>query len=769
MVSQLTLAGNITENEALQKAQAFLNKQQKVMKQGLRLAAKGSQLTPSETMAESYYVFNIGQTDGFIIVSGDDRAPSILGYTDQGAFDTNNMPENMKTWLQSYSDQLEYLKAHPETEIARVALDEHASVAPLVTSKWDQDDPYNRMCPIDPTTNERSVTGCTATAMAQLLYYYKYPEKTTKTIPAYVTEARKIKMDAIPVTTFDWANMKDEYSGKEDNAAINAVSTLMLVCGVVDNMDYSSSQSGAHTEPLCEIFQTYFDFDATTTHINRSDYLANAWNNIIYNEVANQRPVVYSGYSSGGGHAFIIDGYDKEGLFHVNWGWSGSNDGYYLLSILNPHNNSGSGASPSADGYSYYQDAMIGAKPNEGTVIEPQKPRMTTYSITAPQKTIQKSNGKFSFTVIGQLYNLTGSTCNFDMGTGVFNKNNELLHAKYNITYEFDTKYGLGSYNFQAEVPSLPDGHYIITLVSRKHGESEWQQNNDSKNYYLSATISGETLTLREVAKDIEGTVEIVGIQEVGNELTAKFNIKNKGTLFNDVLYLMLDDKRLGGRHFEVEEGENEILEMSFEPTEAGAKHLSLIYNYWELNDTKDQWIQKTAEVAAADLNIAEGKTHKLVFNNGKVTNATSKIINSSTAQIQVKVNNSGQYDYNSNIKTYFLKEASNGYYYTKGEVTTPLNLEKGKTTTMNINVEGLTDGKWRFILLYKTQGQYPTSFNNGYRIGDYTVVVPEVVDNIETITTEQVPTAIYNLNGQKVTLPQKGLYIINGKKVMMK
>jgi hypothetical protein len=179
MFAGVVSAQQVSKEEAMQKAQAFLSKLQKAAPQGMRLAAKSSQLTPSET-AENYYVFNVGQANGYVIVSADDRTAAILGYADEGTFDKDNMPENMKAWLQGYADQLDYLAIHPEAEIARVQLDEHAAVVPLLTSSWDQGEPYNRLCPKDGTTN--SVTGCVATAMAQVLYYYKYPEKTLKKI-----------------------------------------------------------------------------------------------------------------------------------------------------------------------------------------------------------------------------------------------------------------------------------------------------------------------------------------------------------------------------------------------------------------------------------------------------------------------------------------------------------------------------------------------------------------------------------------------------------
>ena len=183
-VTVTSWAGNVTESEALQKAKAFMDSQRATQSQRqMRLAAKSTQVNNKLTTAvkESYYVFNVGQNDGYVVVSADDRTTAILGYADEGTFDVNNIPDNMKAWLQGYTDQLEYLATHANTRRAETA--DHATIRPLIQSTWDQGSPYNNKCPMD--GDERSLTGCLATVMAQILNYYQYPEKTTSTIPSY--------------------------------------------------------------------------------------------------------------------------------------------------------------------------------------------------------------------------------------------------------------------------------------------------------------------------------------------------------------------------------------------------------------------------------------------------------------------------------------------------------------------------------------------------------------------------------------------------------
>ena len=762
-VCQMTLAGNITVNEAMQKAQAFLSKQTARPTQGLRLAAKHHELTPNE-VNDHYYVFNVGQQNGYVIVSSDDRTPAILGYANQGNFDCEQMPENMKAWLQSYADQLAYLESHPEAAIATTQLDEHEAVAPLLTSTWNQGDPYNRLCPKD--NNKYCVTGCVATAMAQVLYYHKYPEQTKDTIPAYTTNTKKIKVNAVPVTTLDWAHMLDHYTGNESDEEIKAVATLMKVCGSATKMDYTSSSSGAYTNTMSQILMTYFDYDATASTINRDDFRANAWNNTIYEELANNRPVFYSGQSTGGGHAFVIDGYDKEGFFHVNWGWGSSCDGYFQLSILDPHDNSGIGASSSSDGYSLSQDATIGIKPNEGTVVEPEH-IMTTSSIHAKNNKVTKRNGKFAVSINAGLWNRVKEGYSFDFGVGVYDLDNELVYSQKTGYTTLHYGWGWNSFDMNVNVPTLPDGDYVITLISREQGTTTWYQNKASDIYYISANVNGSTLTLQDPTVSLSGTAEVIGKHEMANIEEVNFTIKNDGSFFNNMVFLRVNDQLKGGRYFEIETNMTETLKMTFEPDSVGTNHIELCLRSY-MQDENQNWIIVYTPFVSTDIEIEAAKPHSLKFSNGKVTNATkAKIIKDNTAKIQVDIKNNGAYDYDDNIRVHVYKWAEDNKFHWQFQVDAPAFVEAGSTNTVNMDVPGLTDGRYWFLITYKSEGVYLDT-NSAYRdLYNYTVEVPDTPNSIIDIQTEHDQNVIFDLKGQKMTSPRKGLYIINGKKVI--
>ena len=346
----------ITREQAQQKAQQFV----KTLpgKQTLK-PVNARRMAPRQSEQESYYVFDRGSNDGYVIVSGDDQTISILGYTDQGDFDYAALPPNMQEWLDGYARQIEAIQKGAPAKKATIAT--HAKVEPLVTSKWSQGSPYNDACPLD--DGKRSVTGCVATAMAQLLYYNreKSVTETTAAMPAYTTWTKKIQVEGIAAgAAIDWDNMKDTYSSATDLQR-KAVADLMHYCGVAAKMDYTNGSSGAQSHDAFLAFAKYFGYGESVRYLSSGDGYDDAqWDQIIYNEIAARRPIYISGANSAAGHAFVCDGYDGNYCYHINWGWGGLSDGYYLLTDLTPGQQ---GIGGSGDGYTGYREIIIGLEP----------------------------------------------------------------------------------------------------------------------------------------------------------------------------------------------------------------------------------------------------------------------------------------------------------------------------------------------------------------------------------------------------------------------
>lgn len=603
LLCTLAYGGNVTKEQALQKALQFTNSRPHVVN-GKRLAlGKKFQLREAKGERKGFYAFNIGEQNGFVLVSADDRTPAILGYASKGTYNVDDMPENMRAWLQGYADQMDYLEKHPGANVLSTAqLDEHTPIAPMLTSTWNQSSPYNNMCPFD--GGYRSVTGCVATAMAQVLYYHRYPAQTTATIPAYTTETNGISVDEIGITSIDWNNMLDNYTGSETTLQKKAVANLMKLCGASVEMDYSSSSSGASGFMAEPALKNYFGYDASTFMADRSDYRAKEWNDLVYDELANNRPVFYTGQSLGGGHAFVIDGYDEDGYFHVNWGWGGYCDSYFLLSILDPDSNDGIGASSSTDGYSFYQGALIGAQPYTG---QPNSNAiMTIYTMTVENSVIAKQDDVFPISAVGEIYNMTNETINFELGLGIYTKDNELLYAESNGNEELESGWGWTSLELGANVPALPDGDYIITTISRNMGTTKWHQSLGSTKCYAIATIAGDQLTLKMPITDLSGSMEIVGDQKVGNQLTVKTTIDNNGTPFNDIFWLFVNDHEVGAQHFDIAGGDTDILEMSFTLDSEDESYVSLGYFTYVWDDTENVWQSIYNEVASTTIGTGE-------------------------------------------------------------------------------------------------------------------------------------------------------------------
>ncbi len=332
----------------------------------------------------SYYVFTNKGESGYIIVAGDDVMPDIVGYSTNGTYDESQMPANFKDFLDAYDATVKAVQrgdksaisAVTEAKILREAKQTNV-VAPLLGKEninYDQETPYNLTCPTykgEDGSDVKTITGCAATAMAQILRYYKYPAATTATIPAYTTKAQKIQMPAIPAgTTFDWDHMLSVYKKKAyTDEEANAVANLMLCCGCAMEMNYDT-ESGAN--PTTECFTKYFGYDEDLIqYVSRYAFTLKQWTDIIDAELAAERPIYYVGYTSdGGGHAFVCDGADANGLYHINWGWNGSQDGYFDISLMNPQKG-GSGSGDDSEGYTRECAMFIGLAPDNGKVDTP--------------------------------------------------------------------------------------------------------------------------------------------------------------------------------------------------------------------------------------------------------------------------------------------------------------------------------------------------------------------------------------------------------------
>lgn len=355
-----------------------------------------------------YYVYENASGEGWVMVAADDAITPILAYSKTGTFRTDNMPINVRKWLGKYDNFIKKVEAdgfvateeaqNQWKKLRKGLPDDPAGtvvIGPLVQTQWDQDEPYNNLCPGTGTSGQGSTkayTGCVATAMAQVMKYWNWPVKGTGS-HSYTplnpnTGGSQTKYGTQSAnfgnTTYDWDNMLNKYTSSATSTQKTAVATLMYHCGVATEMmygDYEWGGSGTYTtnygswtesDNAQNALYNYFGYKQATGYM-RDGYTYEgtkyydswtdaAWTAMVKEELDKSHPIMYGGAGDEGGHSFICDGYDTQNYFHFNWGWSGSNDGWYKLDNLVPGSGGAGGGSYS---FSEDQDVIIGIVPNK--------------------------------------------------------------------------------------------------------------------------------------------------------------------------------------------------------------------------------------------------------------------------------------------------------------------------------------------------------------------------------------------------------------------
>ena len=443
MVTMPLFAERVTPETARKVAATFLNNN----------SAKSALLTDltKEAGFTNLYIFNAEQ--GFVVMAADDCVQPILGYSLTGEFVAENMPSNVRGWLRGYNDEIQYvidskMKATAETAKLWKELTEGNSKAGmaaavvnnLLLTTWDQNPGYNDLCPYDNNAGELTVTGCVATAMAQIMKYWEYPNHgvgshsyTPETHPEYGLQSVNYGS-----TTYDWASMPLSQSNAE-------VAKLMYHCGVSVDMDYNISSnggSGAVTAYVANALQTYFNYQPSTFR-NKNDYTNTEWVSMLKAELDARRPLQYSGRGSKGGHSFVCCGYDNSDRFYFNWGWSGRNDGFYALTNLVP----GSGGSGGGS-YNFTQDqgAIFGIQPVQCAAEEPSN---LTYTLNGFNVTLNWTAGEGASS-----YNIY--------------RNNVLIDNTTSTTYTNNINYGSYSYYVKSKdangAQSLPSNTVVVSI-----------------------------------------------------------------------------------------------------------------------------------------------------------------------------------------------------------------------------------------------------------------------------------------------------------------
>lgn len=482
------------------------------------------------TETPAYYIINIEGQKGFVVVSGDDRFTPVLGYssTDNVTAETQ-LPDGLQYWLSFLSAEMDAaISAGYQPQAKAPATNAYTtSIEPLITTKWNQAEPFNKKIP-------NYATGCVATGTAQVMNYWKYPEHGVGThtngyFPQYSADFAN--------TTYDWANMKDEYGGKYDTAAqVDAVATLMYHLGVATDMRWARPDEGSGTPNMYAGYAliNFFSYNKNLYAEQRDCLSLGAWKALIIEQLQTGHPLCYAGMTGGpgAGHFFVLDGYDADtGRFHFNWGWSGAYDGYYSITALEP----GTGGIGAGTGsYNYDQQMFVNVQPT--TVGE----YVAHFDAKSIRPSSQATKNKATF----YAESLSHNSINFKgvPGLAVYNADGSLktfIPSAYNFPAGFNPGSVIsGETAFEINLSSLADGTYSVCLATQHENNPDKVfpiRANYANNTYFDMTIAGTSVSFTPKKNDFyivdNGNPQCVSTGCYQNNV-AEFiiTVKNQGT-----------------------------------------------------------------------------------------------------------------------------------------------------------------------------------------------------------------------------------------------
>lgn len=463
----------ISQNAALSAARKYSRTGQ---------VAPAKNLRSDKTNNAPYYAFNLEQ--GYVIVSGDDEMTELVGYAENGFFDAENVPPQMQLWLDGYAEYVAAVQSG-KAKARKILLSDSPSVVvePLVTTKWNQDAPFNNFAPEytdDNNNTQRCATGCAATAMAQIMKFHNWPEQGVGHY-SYEHQSFGTISSNFSEHVYDWTNMIDRYNnGEYSNVQADAVALLMKDCGVSLNMNYGPV-SGASIYSYTPAFKNYFRYSSRT--VNRSGCETAEFTKIITDELQEGRPIIYCGTGEDGGHAFVVDGYDTNYFLHVNWGWGGYSDGYFDMNYMDPTGlgiGGGSGAFKWNQGIVLARPLKDGVEPYEfiqqlcfvlfndvqgGIFCEQEMPANKGDDVTILLRNTANLSGESFFGSLNVgVFDDSGALVTMGNEERLENNNGELLEFQSGRLYSVDLPMTLNT-------AGIADGNYIVRAMSKANGD----------------------------------------------------------------------------------------------------------------------------------------------------------------------------------------------------------------------------------------------------------------------------------------------------------
>ena len=607
VLSATSFAQSISLQQAQQRAEKFLKRETSLLTlskgRGVSTAHKAPSLE-GRAGGEALYIFNADDGQGFVIVSGDERAREILGYSTSGTLTAETMPCGLEMLLEMYREEIESLTPsltpYPPLQGARGNSGEgetykvgtacrkvmaaRTTISPLLTCKWGQDSPYNGQCPY--SGSRQCIVGCAATATSQVMYYWGHQRGynlPSTVIPAYTTRTLGLKCQELSATTFDWASMRDAASSDATAAK------LCRYVGQALEMDYGVNGSEAWGSDIASVYRDYFGYDKHTRLLFRQDYNYDEYEKMIYNELAEGRPVIVTGSyinsdgSSWGGHSFVCDGYQaSNGYYHINWGWNGQDDGYFPLSALNSSLNSWGGSNTTGRGFDIYLCCIVGIQPpvmGHEFMEEDARTAIVDMSLTGA-RAFTRENPDQDFegiTIFNAVYNHLEYNTELIAGLGLYDAKGNLLDVLAEAPLgRFDRYDGFGlefTFGNLALGRGLKEGTYFIRAISKAYpqplpegkgdlSDEGWLLSTGAEHNYITASITETELTLQPSVDLVVNSVGSSGSSSWTRSYSAR--ITNNGTEESrGLLYVFNSSRVVNVVQTDIEPGETKSLTLS--------------------------------------------------------------------------------------------------------------------------------------------------------------------------------------------------------------
>lgn len=730
-----------------------------------KIAARAAaDVTPARVVslngsAPELYLFTPA-TGGMLLVSAESETPALIGYTDNFTAGAE-VPPALEWMMNCWAAEIEAQRAGNVIR-GNAPEGDFAPIEPICKTRWNQDAPYYNQCPV--LSGARTYTGCVATALAQVLKVYEYPEKCSGGTYSYRWQSggQTLSMNFDDVT-LDWDNMLDVYTSEATDEQKNAVATLMKALGYACDMNYSYLGSGTDGRRTVIGLVRNFGFDCTVQHLERSWFTLSQWQKMVYDVLASGYPVFYDGVTADAapmGHAFVVDGYQADGYFHLNWGWGGESDGYFRLTALDPESQGIGGAYPSA-GFDIGQGALFNLKPGATT---PQADAPLTFSTTdafyTSSKTVKLgSSAGFYYAGSGVVFNMGCVTASAArMAVKFTHENGTVYYAAASSTFP-TTRPFYGNYgSANISVPTtLADGSYTVSpaVLNATNGKYYDVYIPIGTGNSFAATVSNGTITFSQPDYSKLTATDFTVPQTIipGVKFVVNVKLTNTGDLYYDGLVearlatsaSASSSESLGGLSAVLQPGESGEFSASLVLSEeySGKSGEYVIY-------LQDQLGNRISEPVAVKVQFA-----------AKLTTTKLECVNPSINDLVFKVTVAAAGgEYNAPIVLQLHEKGNYKNYVTRIE-SEPVSIENGSSAVVTVTgkfPEGVIGLDYTTYVYYDYKGELMET--SGRQRLNFTLLENAAIDEVSAADASA-PVSYYDLAGRRVANPAKGVYLM--------